>query len=253
MSLFATDYLLWAVCSILLLMTCGALLKRRLVREYPVFFAYVAFHLLRSVLFAAYLLHWQRRMSYADYFYAYWAAQAISVVLGFTVIYEVYCRIFQNYDALQRLGSVLFGGAAVVLLLVAVLAAASAPGTDAPGMVRAVVLLERSVRVMQCGLLMFLFVLLFYFGLPWRNHIFGIALGFGVFATVELAAIAVRSQIGAIADTGLSRVNSAAYACGVLTWAYYLLAPEPAPQYTGVVSHNDLERWNQALLEMLQR
>jgi len=33
---------------------------------------------------------------------------------------------------------------------------------------------------------MFLFVLSFYFGLPWRSHIFGIALGFGVFATVEL-------------------------------------------------------------------
>jgi len=253
MSLTTTDYLLWVIGPVLLALTCGALVKRRLAREFPVFFAYVAFHLARSVLFAFYLLHLRQRMSYADYFYAYWVAQAVSVTLGFTVIYEVYCRIFQNYDALRQLASVFFGGAAVVLLLVAVLTAAFAPGTDAPGIVRAVVLLERSVRMMQCGLLMFLFVLSFYFGLPWRSHIFGIALGFGVFATIELAAVAVRLQVGVNAAIALSWMNSAAYACGVLIWVCYLLAREPAPQYRGVVARHDLEEWNQALLEMLER
>jgi hypothetical protein len=48
-------------------------------------------------------------------------------------------------------------------------------------------------------------------------------------------------------------VNSAAYSCGVLIWLCYLWAPEPAPQYSGVVLHNDLEKWNQALLEILER
>ena len=253
MSLTATDYLLWVIGPILLALTGGVLLKRRLVCEFPVFFAYVAFHLLRTAgLFTIHLLQLRQAMSYADYFYAYWIGETVSVGLGFTVIYEIYRKAFRNYDALRQLGAIMFGGAAVVLLVAAVLTAASAPGADAPGIVRAMVLLERSVRVMQCGLLAFLFVLSSFFGLPWRHRLFGIALGFGVFATIELAALAVRSHIGGIADTALTRVNSAAYACGVLIWVCYLLAPEPAPQYAGVVSHSDLKKWNQALLEMLE-
>jgi len=249
MNLSATDYLLWVIGPILLALTCGAILKRRLVSEFPVFFAYAAFHVLRTaVLFTV-----QHRMSYNDYFYAYWSAHAVSIVLGFTVIYEIYCRVFQNYDAIQQLGGIVFGCAAVVLLVVAVLTAVSAPGTDTPGIVKAVVLLERSVRVMQCGLLVCLFLLSFYFGLSWQNYIFGIALGFGVFASIELVAIAVRSQMGAIADTAYSQVNGAAYSCGVLIWVCYLLAPKPAPQYVSVIHHNDLEKWNQALLQILER
>jgi len=228
------------------------MLKRRLVAEFPVFFAYVVFHVLRSVLFALYLLRWRQQMSYADYFYAFWIAQAISVVLSFAVIYKVYCTIFQNCDALRQLGSIFFGLAAVVLLGVAALTVAAAPGVDAPGIVREMLLLERSVRVMQCGLLAFLFVLAFFFGLPWRNHVFGVALGFGVFTTIELAAVALRSQLGASAATALSRVNSAAYSCGLLIWVYYLLAPEPAHQYSGVVPHYNFEEWNQALRGILE-
>jgi hypothetical protein len=219
-----------------------------------VFFAYIVFHVFRSaVLFTVHLLHAQQRMSYVDYFYAYWTAQAVSIVLGFTVIYEIYSKVFRNYDAIRQFGGMVFASAAVVLLLVAVLTVASAPGADTPGVVKAVVLLERSVRAMQCGLLVILFLLSFHFGLPWRNYLFGVALGFGVFATIELAAVAVRAQIGAIADAALSQVNSAAYACGVAIWFCYLLAPTPSPQQVGVVHRSDLERWNQALLEMLKR
>jgi len=252
MSLTATDYLLWVIGVILLAVTGGVLLKRRLVCEFPVFFAYVAFHVLRSMLFAVYLLYLQQRMSYAEYFYAYWMAETVSVGLGFTVIYEIYRKAFRNYDALRQWGAIMFGGAAVALLVAAVLAAASSPGADTPGIVRAMVLLERSVRVMQCGLLAFLFVLSSFFGLHWRNRLFGIALGFGVFAAIELAAVAVRSHIGTAAAAAYSQIGTAAYDCGVLIWVCYLLAPEPAPQYAGVVSHSDLKKWNQALLEMLE-
>ena len=120
-------------------------------------------------------------------------------------------------------------------------------------MIKELLLLERSVRVMQCGLLAFLFLISFHFGLSWQSHIFGIALGFGVFASIELVAIAVRAQMGLVANTAYSQVNSAAYSCGVLIWVCYLLAPKPAPQYMSMIHHNDLEKWNQALLQLLER
>jgi len=253
MSLTLTDYLLWGTAEILLVMACAAILRRRLVYQFPVFFVYAAFNVLRTaVLFTIHLLQLQHRMGYADYFYAYWMTDAVSVVLGFAVIYyEIYCGVFQRYDALQRLGGILFACAGIALLVLAAWAA-SAPGAET-GVVGAVLLLERSVRLMQCGLVLFLFLAAFYFGLPWQNYRFGIALGFGVFASIELAAVAVRSHMGASVAAACSQINSAAYSSGVMIWLCYLLAPKPALQYAGVVQYNDLEKWNQALLEILER
>jgi len=252
MPLSLTDYLLWVTGEILLVMACAAILRRRLAYQFPVFFVYAAFHVLRTVvLFTIHLLQLQHRMSYADYFYAYWMTQAVSIVLGFAVIHEIYCGVFQHYDALRRLGGILFACAGIAVLVLAVWTA-SAPGAET-GIVGVVLLLERSVRLMQCGLVLFLFLAAFYFGLPWQNYRFGIALGFGVFASIELAAVAVHWQIGESVAAACSQINSAAYSSGVMIWLCYLLAPKPALQYAGVVQHNDLEKWNQALLEILER
>jgi hypothetical protein len=257
MSLSPTDYLLWGISATLLVLTCGTLLQRRLVREVPVFFTYATFHVLRSAaLFTLHLLWLQQRMSYveyyADYFYTYWTTESVGIVLGFGVIYEIYKKTFKNYDGVRQLGSLALGGAAVVLLIAAVVTAATASGADAPGIVKAVVLMERSVRVMQCGLLAVLFLLVFYFGLPWQNRLFGLALGFGLYASVELVAIALRSHLGVTAATAYSQAKSAAYVAGVMIWLGYLLAPDPAPEYRGAVLHGDLERWNQAVREILK-
>jgi len=100
---------------------------------------------------------------------------------------------------------------------------------------------------------LFPFLASFYFGLPGQNPRFGIALGLGLFASIELAAVAVHWQIGESVAAVCSQINSAAYSSGVMIWLCYLLAPKPALQYAGVVQHNDLEKWNQALLEILER
>jgi len=250
MHLSATDYLLWVTGPVLLVLICAVALRRRLVPEFPVFFAYASYHLVRSaVLFLIYY-----RMTPAHYFYAYWIGQGVSILLGFAVIYELYCRVFQNYDAIQQFGGVAFAGIAILLLAAAVLSVGSAPGADAPGISKAVVLVERSVRGMQCGLLLFLFVLASRFGLSWENYLFGIALGFGVFASIELVAVAIRAHVGLTAATALSQVNAAAYGCATMIWLCYLLAPLSVPQNRSIiVPHNDLEKWNQALLRIFQR
>jgi len=54
----------------------------------------------------------------------------------------------------------------------------------------------------------FLFLLSFYFGLPWQNYLSGIALGFGVFAAIESAAVGSARRFGILADSGLSQVTA---------------------------------------------
>ena len=62
---------------------------------------------------------------YTIFFYSYWATTAVSVVLGFKVIHEVFLDVFRPYHTLRDLGSVLFRWAGLVMLMVAGVVAAS--------------------------------------------------------------------------------------------------------------------------------
>lgn len=249
MSIGPIAYVLWIAPAALQVLIVSAMLKRRLVREFPIFFAYTTFHVVRAI--ALFLLRHQ--LASWDYFYSYWTAQAASSVLGFAVIYEIFSHVFRSHEALRTLGFMLFRWVAAVLLLVAVVAAASAPGSDTNQLMAGVVILERSVRVVQCGLLFFLFLFSSSFGLSWRHYVFGIALGFGLFASVELVAVTMRAHFGSVADATWSLVNSAAYNCTVLIWVGYLLGPQPAQRAVQMPPKAEIDEWNQALLQLIRR
>ena len=249
MHLSPLHYALWISGLTLQALICIAMLKRRLIAYCPCFFAYTLFQVFRSGA-QFYVYH---RMAVANYFWAYWIGQAVSAALGFAVIYEIYVNLFRQYEAIRRLGLLLFRWAAGVLLIVAVVVAASSQGSEASRAVEAVITLERSVRVIQCGLLCLLLAFATYFGLSWKNYVFGIALGLGVFASVEMAAITLRGHFGSIASGTLALVNSAAYYCAILIWVSYFLAPQPVAKKVEKIPKYDLEAWNQALLELLSR
>jgi len=254
MQLSPTDYLLWGMGLFLLVLTGLVLLRRHLVREIPWFFGYVTFQLSRSAaLLTTYIRMSQHRMSYADYFYLYWLTELGSIVLAFLVVYGIYRRIFSNYDALKQLVSVVLAGAAVVLLVIAVVTGATASGADPPGIVKAVLLLERGARLLQCGLLAVLFLLALYFGLPWQNRLFGIAFGFGLYSCLQLIAITWRSLVGETVANAYSQAQAAAYSIGVMIWFGYLVAPDPLPEHRGVLLHDDLEKWNRLLKELIKQ
>jgi hypothetical protein len=106
---------------------------------------------------------------------------------------------------------------------------------------------------MQCGLLMFLFLFSRYFALSWRNYAFGIALGFGILASSDLAISAIRSQI-ADGSYILDMLGMAAYHVCVLVWVFYLAAPERITYRTSKkLPEDDLGVWNEELQRLLQQ
>lgn len=240
-------YALWIAPAVGLTLMAVIMMCRKLYRELPFFFAYCVFSVLRSlVLFL--ILHWQGEA----YFYGYWTAEALSAALGFGVIHEVFSRVFERYQAIQGLGVLLFRWAAAVLVLVAVVAAAASPGSDESRLMASVLVLERSVHVIQVGLLLLLFAFSAYFRLSWRHYVFGIALGFGLFASVQLVAVAMRAHVGLISDYSWGFVKLASYNCAVVVWITYLLMPQPA-EATAPPQLGQVESWNRALLQLLQR
>src|SRR5215510_8847919 len=149
--------------------------SRKLHRKFPVFFLY----LLAQIVIFTILFPTYASGSYERFFYAYWVSAVVSLALGFKVIHEIFLDVFQPYHTLKDLGSVLFKWAGLVMLLVAGVVAAASPASNQVPIVQAVLTVQRCVRVIQCGLVLFLLVFSRYLGVSWKQQSFGIALGFG--------------------------------------------------------------------------
>src|SRR5437764_2710291 len=183
-------YLLWMAHPTLQLAVGGVMFSRKIHRTFPVFFVYILSQIATfSVTFP--FFQWGE---YEYFFYAYWILAAVSLAIGFSVIHEVFLDVFRPYHALKDLGSVLFKWAALVMLLVACVVAAASPAGQEGPLVQAVLTVQRCIRVIQCGLILFLLVFSKYLGVSWRQHSFGISLGFGGFASVELTMIALNTS-----------------------------------------------------------
>jgi len=193
------------------------MMRRKLHTVFPRFFSYIVFQMVKSgVLFVIY------RYRYENYFDAYWTGNAISVLLALTVMDEILHNLLKQYGGIQSLASLIFRWAAGLLLLLAIVNAISSQQTGADRVVSAVLSFDRSVRVMQCGLCFLLLILSRFLRNCWRQHVFGIALGFGIFASVELILVSIVMHFGDGPATVVSLVKSTAYDAVTLLWIMYL-------------------------------
>jgi len=249
MSAQTLSLIFWIVGPVLQTVICVVLWRKNLRQRYPIFFAYNAFHVVTSIaLFAVAKLG-----DPAQYFLAYWSINAIRVGLGFGVIYELFRTALKPYHALRDLGAMIFLWAGAIMLLVATMMAmnGTAPN-DASRVVAGVLSLEKSVRLVQCGLLLFLLLFGTKLGLTFRHRTFGIAMGIGVYAAMDLLLTNLRVHYGQDWGTTYSLMHAAVWlaACPT-TWLYYVVRPEPAPVMLPSMAQARpiLQRWNEALAE----
>jgi hypothetical protein len=217
--------------------------QRKLRSEFPVFSRYLVFCIVGSAItlipFVVYC---------PQYFYVYWALTAVTMVLEFGVLYELLVNALKPYSALIDLGKMLFRWAAVFLILAALLTAFATTGSGNNKLVAASELLQRTVRLMQCGLLLLFFGLEKRLGLSWRTHSMSIAMGLGIYAGVDLSTTYLIDRLPALAGAFQILTNTV-YLGATALWAYSLAKPEPARSNV-LDSPRRLifQRWNEALL-----
>jgi hypothetical protein len=214
--------------------------RRKLHKEFPVFLTYI---LVQIALFAVEFPVYQYCSS-SVYFYTFWIGAAVNVVLAFKIIHEIFLDIFRPYHALRDLGTALFKWAALIMVLVSVVVISVSPGWDDP-LQQTIEVVQRCVRVVQCGLVLFLLAFCKNLGVSWRRLSFGIALGFGLFAGVELLTTALHSGFH-MHGTTMNLVDMTAYNVGMVLWMMYsvlnrreALVPVLVPQ-----------RWDEALSDI---
>ena len=239
---------LWVAPNLFLLILAAILWNRGTARQFP---SFLAFAILGGIgqlfVYAADILPF---VSGYAYWYLNWAEKVLEAVLKFVLIGEIFAIVFGAYASLAQLGKVILRGVGAVLLLAGVLAAAFAPQSDAVAIVYRANLLEQTTYLVECGVLVAIFLFAAFFHLQWPRKVFGIALGLSVSACVHLATWAM------IANGGLSHstrvllvfVNMAAFHLCVLLWFYYLLVPGKVTVKAAVpLPENTLDLWNREL------
>jgi hypothetical protein len=103
------------------------------------------------------------------------------------------------------------------------------------------------VRIIQIGMVLFLLFFAHYVGVSRRQHSFGISLGFGSFAVIELVLIC--SWVGNhLAGPWLSILNMTAYNASLLVWLGYVAVTSPARDVS--LSLLQPQRWEQSLTDI---
>jgi hypothetical protein len=235
-------YYLWIAPHVLLAVVPLLMYARRLHKKFPIFFIYTLFESFEFLLlFPAYLAGHATGVMYRDVFIATLAG---STALRFGIIQEIFNNVFRDYSRLERLATTSMRWLAGLLVLAAIWTTFYSSGTAPDNLLVGVRLLERSVTIIQAGLLLFLFLFSRVFGLSWRSYTFGIAFGFAIFASTEIAGW----TLGLTALTEHSKdlldlLPTGSYHISVLVWLGYLVAAEKP---VGVATYTvpEMDQWS---------
>jgi hypothetical protein len=234
--------------SIALQIVLGAVLVyKQMWRQFPIFTFYSLFSLFQSALGFAIRLKPQAAA------YLFFCCETIGFMLGLGVVYEVFNRLLTPYPALSKVASTAAKVTIVGLLLVAAAVVLFHAPVQGSRLVAGFVVLEQATRIAEVGLIVFLFSFSSVFGLHWRQGIFGMALGLGVFVSVELVGITLRAHYGNVAMPVFAITRSLSFNFSLLIWLGYILAPERVTIAAALPKRVQLEQWNQAVMELIHQ
>ncbi|MGH9517242.1 MAG: hypothetical protein ACRD3P_16365 [Terriglobales bacterium] len=222
-----------------------AMLRRRLVGSFPLFFSYTAVVLCHDI-----ILFFLRKGRL--YFLIYWWGETLAVLLGLAVIFEILVHILPRSPSLRFvLRSVLIFSAiaAFAALLILIL---TKSGGEYDSLLRVLVMGERSVRFLQSSLLVVVIALMSRLGLSWHQESVGIAAGFGIYSAIALVGLELGAHLHVISHVALALVVSAAYTLATIIWAFYILFPARVTPVEHLPK-TDLAEWNSAVTDYVHR
>lgn len=186
-------------------------------------------------------------LRYTAYFYGYWISYVAAAVAIFFVVQEVFKHVLEPVPGLRRLGLLAFRWISIISAVIAIGAIAlpaSVATTNGDRMGPIALQMTRYVSVMEICLLAFLALSVHAFGRSFRSRLFGIGLGFGMQAAMDLIASAL--QAGSALHSAMNLALQATTTVALVTWFVYFVLPEPREERSIIVlpPQSALARWN---------
>ena len=205
------DQIALAACGLTLqLILCGVLIWRRHYRAYPTFTAYTLFSTIATVVLFAFL---QRT---ATYFWSFWTVEAVSVLLGLGCLFESFEQVFVNFRSIPGF-RYLFPGISIVMATIASIRVFAVHMPEKPFLTALIVSLEIGLRLLQFGIFLLFLALIRLLRLQWQVA-FGVVMGFGVLASLNLGVNLLRSEFGTKSEFVASFMPQLDYIIAVIIW-----------------------------------
>jgi hypothetical protein len=241
---------LWVAPYVLQLVIVMVIWRRGLMRKFPIFTTYTITQVLQGM--CLFVADHSASVSAYQYREAELGFSLISCLVRFGLIYEIYSNVLRPYPSLEQVGRLVLRWSGALLLLAGIGIMAYSPGAGFQRMDFGLVFFSRTVSLTQIGILFTLFIFSSYLGITWRNLVFGIALGLGLFSTVDLGVAALRVQsIPLSTSRFLDFVTMVTYHACAVVWLCYILVPEVKRTPVQHVPENSLDQWNAELERLL--
>jgi hypothetical protein len=208
-------------------------LRRRLAREYPVFYGYAAYVLCSSlVLFRLSLVSRQA------YSVGHWALDFVAVLFGVGVTWEIYDTILAGYSGVRRVGRSLIASLVLILLAKFVANLATQPVRV---LFPTTVELARNLRFGQAALLLAILSLLVYYRIPLGRNVASLLYGYTLFIATAVVNLTLRSALGSRFQPWWAVLQPLAYLVILGMWCVGMWSreanPVPSPELEQDYAH----------------
>jgi hypothetical protein len=184
-------------------------------------------------------------LQYSIYFYSYWTFYLITAIAIYFVIREVFCHVTEPVPGIRRFGLLAFNWVALISGIVSIGSSLPLTGVGS-GVMSIGYQLMRCISILELCLLAFLAVFIHSLGRSYRSTAFGIALGFGLQAGMELIlslAATPSHSLNGPANVALQFVITMVLS----SWITYFALPEPHAEREVITLpvSSPLIRWNE--------
>jgi hypothetical protein len=238
------SYLEPACCAIVLVTLFGS----KSVRKFPSLVGLLGVRLLSDVACVLFISlsgkGIERHLAYKLYFYTYWLSYAVEAVLALIIIYGIFKLAMAPLKGLATLGILVFRWAGAISVAISIGMAVGPGLTGTQFLKTAITQLQQTSSILTLCLLLFVCFAIRPMGLTYKSRIFGVSLGLGIMATVQLVELAWVSHNSSL--LAISNVTSGVTACiSMFIWSAYFALPEPKRRIIVLPTTSPFLRWNQ--------
>lgn len=186
----------------------------------------------------------EKHLAYQIYFYVYWTSYALEAIFSLLVIYSIFRLAMAPLKGLQTLGMLVFRWVAAISVAVAIGVAVTPHLSGIKFMVAMITQLQQTSSILTLCLLLFVCFAIRPMGLSYRSRIFGVSLGLGFLATINLVNSAWIAHYASMYSV-FSVINGLAVGVTLLVWSVYFAFPEPKRRIIVLPTTSPFLRWNQ--------